>query len=144
MLLKELLTEKFFQSLFFQRRAGKVELPVFINPSRSELQKLARKNDVRGFIWKGDVYIWDAEFLHAEVVQKFKRELGIQINFGLIPLLSFFPRGAPEAFRRRNRGRLIPVDDLENKNLRKLLDNFPEVEVGTTLSGNINIFLGGR
>jgi len=144
MLLQELLTEKFFQSLFFMRRAGKVELPVFKNPSKSELQKLARKNDVRGFIWKGDVFIWDAEFLHAEVVQKFKRELGIQVNFGTIPLLTFFPRKAPEAFLRRNKGRLITVDDLKEKKLRDLLNNFPEVELADTLSGNINMFLGGR
>jgi len=144
MLLKELLTEKFFQSLFFVRRTKKVEVPVFKNPSKSELQKLARQNDVRGFIWKGDVYIWDAEWLHAEVVQKFKRELGIQVNFGTIPLLTFFPRKAPEAFLRRNKGRLITPDDLDEKKLKALLQNFPEVELATTLSGNINMFLGGR
>ena len=144
MLLQEILTEKFFQSLFFQRRATKVEVPIFKNPSASELTKLIRQNEVRGFIWKGDVYIWDAEFLHAEVAQKFKRELDLQINFNTLPLIVFFPKKAPESFKRKNANLLATLDDIQNKNLKNLLSNFPKVDITIFPSKAMSINLGIR
>ena len=90
MFLREILTEKFFQSIFFTSSTGKVEVPIFKNPSKSEFTKLIRKNDVRGIVWKGDLYVWDAESLHVETVEKLEKELKLRISFASLNLLVFF------------------------------------------------------
>jgi len=146
MQLQEILTEKFFQSIFFTSRTGKVEVPIFKNPSKSEFTKLIRKNDVRGMIWKKDLYVWDAESLHVETIQKLEKEFKLKINFPSLNLLLFFRKKMSTLVSNaaENTDTFLEVEDLRNSKLKDFLDkNFSQSKIRSSQGGkNFNIFLG--
>ena len=146
MLLREILTEKFFKSIFFTSSTGKVEVPIFKNPSKSEFTKLIKKNDVRGMVWQKDLYIWDAEFLHDEIIDKLKEKFNLKIMVFSRNLLIFFGKKMSTlvANAAENTDTFLEVEDLRNSKLKDFLDNnFPQSKIRSEQRGrNFKIFLG--
>ena len=123
MRLKEALGESYYDS--FYAAGGRGETPIFKDPSISELNKILRVNDVRGLLWKGHLYIWNADVLHVEIVKKMQ-ETDPSISYRGVITITFFKD--PYTFGIQNRQDAQKFK-FKNPALERLMDNFPNAQV---------------
>jgi len=130
------LDELYFTSYYFGISTNKKETPIFKDPSLTELTKLLQNNDVRGFLWKSHLYIWDAHTLHVEVLKKFREEEDPSINYEKATTIIFFKD--PYRFGRGHTQKASEFK-FKNKALERLMSYFPDGRIKKT--GHMNDIL---